>query len=740
MNKLFSLILFTFLIQVYSTKIYTNDLCYEWECVGPINYAGVVKQIVVDPHNSNRIFCGTWNGGLWVLNDFKDPFFFWRPLTDNMPNLRSRAVALSVSAPGRLYWANGIGELYRSDNYGENFIKVSEKLGFIKKIIVHPKNADILYVAICTGIKFKQSNDIFRNRFLNTSEYERGKLIKSTDGGLTWQSIGVNNYDDYLDIQIDDSGTIYTSIRNSGIWRISIGETNWTNILNWEAMFRIAGDLNQMVIMDLQNTKNPGLSKLVVKVDSTLFISENSGTNWNHVSVTGLRGGGAKARTDFLKSNEWCNLISISPYNHNEIYVGGVALKKTSNNGSNWFNVAGGHEDYHVLTYDIRNKITFVGNDGGIFYSTNNGINWDNLNRGLINSEIKSFGINKKLILANVDHNSLQCNLGNIAAGWKKSRNNRNENNYVVQHTKSINSFFIITHNSGCEFFVPQERTYSRTNFSPLLNVGQVILPDKFSCRPYSYNIMPVLLADFYFLGIDYVNNSILQVPDEYSNLIVMSVKTETDGYGIYTSREGNIRPNTIEINTENNPIDLSQIPEWKKAINKLNSPITGIHYMKKTKEIFALSWDGVLYFTNNIDNNNQSWDSTGISISSNQLVQPRYGYIGLVGGISDTLIAITRNSIVISTNKGLNWISQINSDVVLNQELSNIIIDIYKPNTYYLGAKNDVFVSYNGGFNWESFDLCEKLPNANILKMHISEDYLYVCTYGRGIWRKKIK
>jgi hypothetical protein len=55
--------------------------------------SGAVKAIAIDPTNSNRVFIGTVNGGVWESTDATSSGPHWMPLTDLYPSLSISSIA-----------------------------------------------------------------------------------------------------------------------------------------------------------------------------------------------------------------------------------------------------------------------------------------------------------------------------------------------------------------------------------------------------------------------------------------------------------------------------------------------------------------------------------------------------------------------------------------------------------------------------------------------------------------------
>ena len=129
-------------------------------------------------------YMGTTGGGLWKTTNAGGQ---WENISDGFFEMGSvGAVAVAQSSPHIVYC--GMGEhaprgvmtsygdgMYKSNDGGKTWIKLGlEKTQHISRIIVHPTNPDIVYVA-AQGALYAPNE-------------ERG-VYRSMDGGKTWEKI-----------------------------------------------------------------------------------------------------------------------------------------------------------------------------------------------------------------------------------------------------------------------------------------------------------------------------------------------------------------------------------------------------------------------------------------------------------------------------------------------------------------------------------------------------------------------
>ena len=165
--------------------------------IGPAMMSGRVSDIAIDPENENVWYVTMGSSGIWKT---KNAGVTWEPIFDDEKSFSIGCVTID---PNNHYviWV-GTGEnvggrhmsfgdgLYKSKDGGKSWenmgLKDSEH---ISKIIIHPKNSDVLWVAAQGPLWSKGG--------------ERG-LYKTIDGGKTWKkTLGDDEWVGVTDIIVD---------------------------------------------------------------------------------------------------------------------------------------------------------------------------------------------------------------------------------------------------------------------------------------------------------------------------------------------------------------------------------------------------------------------------------------------------------------------------------------------------------------------------------------------------------
>ena len=154
-----------------------------WQYVGPTNISGRATDIAVaDRAGGRRIYAAYATSGVWKTDDDGTT---WQPIFDDKPSTSIGDIAVAPSNPDILWVGTGEANIFRASMPGVGIYKSTDAgrtfthMGLtdtqtIGRILVHPTNPDIVYVA-ASGHEW-------------TDNEMRG-VFKTTDGGTTWTKV-----------------------------------------------------------------------------------------------------------------------------------------------------------------------------------------------------------------------------------------------------------------------------------------------------------------------------------------------------------------------------------------------------------------------------------------------------------------------------------------------------------------------------------------------------------------------
>lgn len=348
--------------------------------IGPAVMGGRTTAIDGINKDPKTMYIGTAGGGVWKTTnggsqfksifdkhcqsigalciDQKDPETVWVGTGES--NMRN---TVSIG--------NGI---YKTIDGGENWTRMGlEKTEHISKIIVHPTNSDIVYVA--------SPGNLYNN-------YSERGLFKTTDGGKTWQKIFfINDSTGAADIAMDPKNPeiIYCSMwqfrrkpyafssggPGSGLFKSYDGGKTWKKIHQGFP----SGDLGRIVVTVAPTDGNRLCAIVEAKDKAGLYISENAGESWKAQSADD----NVTARPFYFST------LVIDPLDPKRVYRPSFQFSISSDGGYSWSRAQSSsgwvHSDMHGLWINpLNTSHMYVATDGGVYMSVDKGNNWFFLN------------------------------------------------------------------------------------------------------------------------------------------------------------------------------------------------------------------------------------------------------------------------------------------------------------------------------------------------------------------------
>ncbi len=369
--------------------------------IGPANMGGRIVDLAVNDDDPDQFLVATASGGLWKTTDAGKT---WAAIFDHEATVSLGAVAWSPSNRDVIYagtgeanarnsvsWGDGV---YRSGDGGRTWKHIDlHDSHHIGRIVVHPTNPDIVYVAAL-------------GRLWGPNK-ERG-LYKTSDGGKNWQlSKFIDEDTGFIDVAMDpkEPDTLYAAaccVRrdafsggnpvvqigpNAGLFRTTDGGKRWE---------KMAGGLPDRPLGRCGlavYAKNPNVVYAVVQTDLTPVTVQGQGPNLKKTPDAGGvfrsddRGKTWKFLNSLVPRPFYYGQIRIDPSNDQRIYVLGVQFHvskdggKTFSGGGKGGGKTGAHPDHHALWINPQNpKHLILGNDGGLYVSRNQAASWTHLN------------------------------------------------------------------------------------------------------------------------------------------------------------------------------------------------------------------------------------------------------------------------------------------------------------------------------------------------------------------------
>ncbi len=344
--------------------------------IGPAFCSGRIADIAIHPDDEQTWYVAVGSGNVWKT---ENAGVTWKPIFDDQSSYSIGCVTIDPGNPNTIWVGTGenvggrhvgYGDgIYRSQDGGETWknmgLKASEH---ISKIIVHPENSDILFVAVQGP--------------LWTPGDERG-LYKSIDGGVTWKKVlGGNEWTGVTDIAMDPGNPDFLIAATwqrhrtvaaylgggpgSGIHRSTDGGESWEKLttgLPKSNMGKIGLGISPF---------DSNVIYAAITLDRRtggVYMSRDRGSSWTKQSdaVAGATG------------PHYYQELYVSPHKEGRIYLADMRIQVSEDHGKTFGRLkeVNKHSDNHSMNFIASDPdYLLVGTDGGIYESFDLAENW----------------------------------------------------------------------------------------------------------------------------------------------------------------------------------------------------------------------------------------------------------------------------------------------------------------------------------------------------------------------------
>ena len=344
-----------------------------WRLIGPFR-AGRVLAVSGVPGEPEHFYFGSVNGGVW---ETRDAGRTWQPVFDSQPIGSIGALAVAPSNPKVIYVGSGEADMrsdiaqgngiYKSIDGGTSWTHIGlEDSQQIGRIIIHPDNPDLVYVA-ALGHPY-------------AANAERG-VFRSADGGKSWQKIlGRDNDTGAIDLAFEPGNpkVIYAALwqtrrtpwsvyapsngPGSGLYKSTDGGDHWNAL---QGMPAGPGRIGIAVAPSMPNR----VYAIVDAVEGGMYRSDDGGATWTRTSSD-----------QRVWSRGWYfGGITVEPKNADVVYSCNVNVYRSEDGGKTFIPIKGapGGDDYHAFWIDPQNPDRrILGVDQGTLVSVNGGKTW----------------------------------------------------------------------------------------------------------------------------------------------------------------------------------------------------------------------------------------------------------------------------------------------------------------------------------------------------------------------------
>ena len=699
-------------------KITYPESTYEsikYRSLGP-HRGGRSAAVTGVPGNPNLFYFGATGGGVWKTEDGGQSY---ENISDGYFGGSIGSVAVSKSDQNVIYVGGGEVTLRGNVSSGYGIWKSVDagktwnfsglpKSRHVPRIVIDPNNHNIVYAAVLGNI-YKPTSD-------------RG-VYKSKDGGKTWEKVLFsNNHSGAVELVMDPSNsrTLYAATwrvnrtpyslnsggEGSALWKSVDQGENWTKISINEGFAEGTLGIIGVTVSPVNTQRVWAIVENQEK--GGIYRSEDGGSTWSHINDSRE-----------LRQRAWYySKIYADTQDEDIVYVMNVSYHKSKDGGKTFKSNNAPHGDHHDLWIAPEdNQRMIIADDGGAQISFNGGETWTTYHNQPTAQFYRVTTDNSfpfRIYVAQQDNSTLRVNYRSSGGGiseddWEPTAGGESAHLAIDPLDNDIVY--------GGSYGGYLTRVNHKTNSERGINVW----PD----NPMGYGAEGMKYRFQWNFPIHFSKHDPKKLYT-FSNHVHVS-EDEGQSWEI-------ISPDL----TRNDPEKL------KSSGGPITQDNTGVEYYctifaaneSSIKE--GLMWvgsdDGLIHLTKDGGNN---WENVTPSNMPKWLMinsiepspfDPAVCYVaGTLYKTGDFKPYLYKTS-----DYGKTW-SLITNGIKSEHFTRVLRADPEKKGILYAGTESGMYISFDDGNSWNSFQL--NLPIVPITDLTIKENSLIVATQGRSIW-----
>ena len=686
----------------------------QWRFVGPFR-GGRSLAVAGSVQRPTEYFFGATGGGIWKTVDSGTS---WKPVSDGFLGSSSvGALAIAPTNPDIIYAGTGERDIrgnisegdgaYKSTDAGLTWTHIGlRETQTISRVVVHPTNPDIVWVAALGHIYGR--ND------------ERG-VYKSEDGGNTWRRVlFATNQAGAVDLVVDTKNpkvllaTIWDAWRtpyslnsggpNSTIMKSVDGGETWSNIGRNEGLPK--GTLGKIGVSISPVDSNRYWAH-VEAIDGGIFLSDDAGTTWKKTNED----------RNWRQRAWYYTHIFADPKDKEAVHVLNVGWGKSTNGGKTFSSLRPPHGDNHDLWISPNDpKRMIEANDGGATITTDGGVTFSALDMPTAQiyhvSTDNAFPYN--ILGAQQDNSSIRIPSRTFGNGITKedwTSTAGGESGYIAAKPNNPDIVFGGSYGGDLSWFNHRTKTSRAVDPWPdnPMGHGAEDLEHRFQWT------FPIVFSHHNPELLYTCSQFVLASTDMGQSWKKLSPDLTRNDKSMMKSSGGPITKDNTSIEYIGTVFTIAESPK-KKGI------------------LWAGSDDGLIHVT---QDGGRTWSNVTPS------GMPKYAKVSMIEASpfdAGTAYAAVENHLnddqtpyaYKTTDFGRTWTSIV-SGIPKNAFVRVVRADQKRPGLLYAGTETGLFVSFDDGSRWQSFQ--NNLPLSPIHDIAWKENDLVLATHGRGFW-----
>lgn len=686
----------------------------EWREVGPFR-GGRSAAVTGVPGKPNLFYMGAAGGGLWRTQDGGRQ---WKNISDGSFGGSIGSVAVSEYDPNIIYVgggevtvrgnvSSGYG-VWKSTDAGKTWEhKGLKKSRHISRLRIHPKNPDIVYASVMGN--------------LYAPNPERG-VYRSMDGGDSWEKVLFANEEaGAVDLILDPNNprVLYASTwkikrtpyslesggEGSAIWKSTDAGNTWKNISTNEGLPKGIWGISGLAVSPVNSER---VWAIIENKEGGVFRSEDGGETWKKLN---------SERS--LRQRAWYySRIYADPQDADVVYVLNVRYHKSTDGGKTFKSANAPHGDHHDLWIAPENpKRMIMADDGGGQVSYDGGQTWSTYHNQPTAQFYRVSTDNHfpyRIYAAQQDNSTIR--ISHRSSGWSISEDDWEST-------------------AGCECgHIAVDPTDNEIVYGGCYD-GLLQRKNHRNDQERSVNVYPDNPMGHGAEGMKYRfqwNFPIFFSPHEKNKLYTASqhLHVSTDeGHSWKIISPDLTRNEPSKLVSSGGPItkDNTSVEYYCTIFAAAESPIRqGLIWAGSDDGLVHITKDGGANWENVTPKNMPEW----IMINSIEPhpTDPATAYIAATMYKSGDF----KPYIYRTTDYGKNWKKIV--DGIDEEHFTRVVrIDPNRDGLLYAGTEAGMYISFNGGQNWQPFQL--NLPMVPITDLVVKNDNLVAATQGRSLW-----
>ena len=692
----------------------------EWRSIGPANMGGRIADVEGVPGDPNVVYVASASGGLWKTTNGGVK---WTPIFEREGTISIGDIALAPSNPEVVWVGTGESNVRNSVSFGDGVYKSTDG-GKTWQHMGLKDSERISAIAI-----HPQNPDIVYIGALGHAfgpNEERGVFMTS-DGGKTWtKTLYIDNQHGVADLDIDLTNP---NILYAGMW--SFERKPWTHrsgsekggvyksIDGGRTWKKLENGLPKLMgrIGVRVAPSNPNVVYAIVESkDGTLYRSDDRGETFRNVSK----------QESIVSRGFYYTTVRVDPTNENRVFAVASTLFVSVDGGKTFRSITSrSHIDFHALWIDPKNpKRMWHGQDGGIGVSYDGGESWEAVYNMPLGQFYQVHADNRQpfyYVMGGLQDNG----------SWTGPSRTREPSGIMNDDWRMVSfgdGFYVINHPDNPDIYLSESQggdivwTDFRTREQQSVNPwgrgsgGGPAAGQKFR---WNWNA-PIVFSPHDKTTVYFGGNVLFKSPDFGKTWEQISPDLTTSDPEKLKDAGGPVAIENTTAEYHSTIITVAESPVQKGQI-----------WAGTDDGNLQVTTDGGKNWTNLAKNVSGLAANSPVSHVEPSRVNADTAYVAFERHMFDDF----RPYIFKTTNGGKSWTS-ISGNLPAKAYVQIIREDPKNTNLLYAGTEIGLFASYDGGRNWLALNL-KNLPNVAIhdIVVHPRENDLILATHGRSLW-----